>query len=66
MKRLKENSVILRSKTLTFSLINKIKSSSQLSNTLNNLNWNVYNIKTKKADKKNFEFVFDPITPFNY
>ena len=38
MKRLKENSVILRSKTLTFSLINKIKSSPQLSNTLNNIN----------------------------
>ena len=37
MKRLKENSVILPSKTLTFSLI-KIKTSPQLSNTLNNKN----------------------------
>ena len=40
MKPLKENSGILPSKTLTFSLINKIKTSPQLSNTctLNILN----------------------------
>ena len=38
MKPLKENSGILPSKTLTHYLINKIKTSPQLSNTLNILN----------------------------
>ena len=38
MKPLKENSGILPSKSLTFSLINKIKTNPQLSNTLNILN----------------------------
>ena len=44
MKPLKENSGILPTKALPFSLINKIKISPQLSNTLDILNQNVYKV----------------------
>ena len=66
MKPLKENSGILPTKALPFSLINKIKISPQLSNTLDILNQNVYKVWTKIADKKNFTnqlFVFAPLPP---
>ena len=51
MKPLKEKSGFLPTKTLPFSIMNKIKISPKLSNTLNILDKNVYNVTLNKNSR---------------